>query len=146
MRDDDIHLLDDILKTQWKENTDPIEKGIQAGLDRIKSKLRDDNNKLEEALQPYTGYAGRHRNVTAGENMPVGFSRFTEHTVDMNGQQLKGRHVHELQSDLSRDMRELGPKGGSLEKDQAELATLKSKLAGVDELDPTQKNRKSKAR
>jgi hypothetical protein len=146
-RKDSVALMassDDILKTQWKENTDPIEKGIQAGLDRIKSKLRDDNNKLEEALQPYTGYAGRHRNVTAGENMPVGFSRFTEHTVDMNGQQLKGRHVHELQSDLSRDMRELGPKGGSLEKDQAELATLKSKLADVDELDPTQKIEKAK--
>jgi hypothetical protein len=146
-RKDSVALMassDDVLKTQWKENTDPIEKGIQAGLDRIKSKLRDDNNRLEDALQPYTGYAGRHRNVTSGENMPVGFSRFTEHTVDMNGQQLKGRHVHELQSDLSRDMRELGPKGGSLEKDQAELATLKSKLAGVDELDPTQKIEKAK--
>jgi hypothetical protein len=146
-RKDSVALMassDDVLKTQWKENTDPIEKGIQAGLDRIRSKLKDDNSKLEEALQPYTGYAGRHRNVTAGENMPVGFSRFTEHAVDMNGQQLKGRHVHELQSDLSRDMKDLGPKGGSLEKDQAELATLKSKLAGVDELDPTQKIEKAK--
>jgi hypothetical protein len=146
-RKDSVALMassDDVLKTQWKENTDPIEKGIQAGLDRIRSKLKDDNSKLEEALQPYTGYAGRHRNVTAGENMPVGFSRFTEHAVDMNGQQLKGRHVHELQSDLSRDMKDLGPKGGSLEKDQAELATLKSKLAEVDELDPTQKIEKAK--
>ena len=146
-RKDSVALMassDDVLKTQWKENTDPIEKGIQAGLDRIKSKLKDDNSRLDEALQPYTGYAGRHRNVTAGENMPVGFSRFTEHAVDMNGQQLKGRHVHELQSDLSRDMKDLGPKGGSLEKDQAELAALKSKLAGVDELDPTQQIEKAK--
>jgi len=135
---------DDVLKTQWKENTGPIEKGIQAGLDRIRAKLKDEKNKLEEALLPYTGYGGRHRQVTAGENMPVGFSRFTEHTVDMNGQQLKGRHVHELQSDLSRDMKELGPKSGSIEKDRQELATLKSKLAGVDELDPTQKIEKAK--
>jgi len=76
--------------------------------------------------------------------MPIGFSRFTEHTVDIDGRQLKGRHVHELQSDLYRDTKELGPKGGALEKDQAELATLKSKLAEVDELDPTQKLEKAK--
>ena len=118
---------DDVLKTQWKENTDPIEKGIKAGLDKIKSKLRDENDRLQGALDPYTGYAGRHREVTATENMPIGFSRFTEHAVDIDGRQLKGRHVHELQSDLSRDVKERGPKGGSLEKDQKELNNLLAK-------------------
>jgi hypothetical protein len=52
--------------------------------------------------------------------------------------------VHELQSDLAQDVKQLGPKNRSLEKDREELATLKSKLAGIDELDPTQKIDKAK--
>jgi hypothetical protein len=59
--------------------------------------------------------------------MPIGFSRFTEHAIDIDGKQLKGRHVHELQSDLSKDVKELGPKGRSLEKDQKELDNLLTK-------------------
>ena len=78
-------------------------------------------------MQPFTGYGGRHRQATGGDNMPIGFSRFTEHAVDIDGKQLKGRHVHELQSDLSKDMKTLGPKGGSLEKDQKELDSLLDK-------------------
>jgi hypothetical protein len=139
-----LPISDDVLAAQVRESALPLEDGIKAALNRVQQKLREDTSRLEDAVQPYTGYGGRHRSVTGGDNMPIGFSRYTEHTVDLNGQQLNGRHVHELQSDLSRDVRELGPKGGTLEKDQAELATLKSKLAGVDELDPTQQIEKTK--
>jgi hypothetical protein len=135
---------DDIIKEHLRNNVTPINDGIAAAFKRVKENIGGVYSKVEEQLQPYTGYAGRHRSVTGGDNMPIGFSRFTEHAVDIDGRQLKGRHVHELQSDLYRDTKELGPKGGALEKDQAELATLKSKLAGVDELDPTQKLEKIK--
>jgi hypothetical protein len=135
---------DDIIKEYVKNNVSPINEGINAALTKVRDNIANVALKVDDKLKPFTGYAGRHRSVTGGDNMPIGFSRFTEHAVDIDGRQLKGRHVHELQSDLYRDTKELGPKGGALEKDQAELATLKSKLAGVDELDPTQKLEKVK--
>ena len=135
---------DDIIKEYVKNNVRPINDGINAALSKVRDNIANVALKVDEELKPFTGYAGRHRAVTGGDNMPIGFSRFTEHAIDIDGKQLKGRHVHELQSDLYRDVKELGPKGGALEKDQAELATLKSKLAGVDELDPTQKLEKVK--
>jgi hypothetical protein len=135
---------DDIVKEHIKNNVTPINDGINAALTKVRDNIANVALNVDEKLKPFTGYAGRHREVTGGDNMPIGFSRFTEHAVDIDGRQLKGRHVHELQSDLYRDTKELGPKGGALEKDQAELATLKSKLAGVDELDPTQKLEKIK--
>ena len=135
---------DDVIKEHIKNNVTPINDGINAALSKVRDNIANVALNVDEKLKPFTGYAGRHRQVTGGDNMPIGFSRFTEHAVDIDGRQLKGRHVHELQSDLSRDIRELGPKGGALEKDQAELATLKSKLAEVDELDPTQKIEKVK--
>jgi hypothetical protein len=135
---------DDIIKEHIKNNVTPINDGINSALTKVRDNIANVALNVDEKLKPFTGYAGRHRSVTGGDNMPIGFSRFTEHAVDIDGRQLKGRHVHELQSDLYRDTKELGPKGGALEKDQAELATLKSKLAGVDELDPTQKLEKIK--
>jgi hypothetical protein len=135
---------DDVIKEHIKNNVTPINDGINSALSKVRDNIANVALNIDEKLKPFTGYAGRHRAVTGGDNMPIGFSRFTEHAVDIDGRQLKGRHVHELQSDLSRDIKELGPKGGALEKDQAELATLKSKLAGVDELDPTQKIEKAK--
>jgi hypothetical protein len=118
---------DDIIKEHLRNNVTPINDGIAAAFKRVKENIADVYSKVEEKLQPYTGYAGRHRAVTGGDNMPIGFSRFTEHTVDIDGRQLKGRHVHELQSDLSKDVKELGPKGRSLEKDQKELDNLLTK-------------------
>jgi hypothetical protein len=118
---------DDIIKEHLRNNVTPINDGIAAAFKRVKENIADVYSKVDEKLQPYTGYAGRHRAVTGGDNMPIGFSRFTEHTVDIDGRQLKGRHVHELQSDLSKDVKELGPKGRSLEKDQKELDNLLAK-------------------
>ena len=118
---------DDILKEHVKNNVVPINDGISAALAKVKENIVNVYLKVDGELKPYTGYAGRHRQVTGGDNMPIGFSRFTEHTVDIDGRQLKGRHVHELQSDLSKDVKELGPKGRSLEKDQKELDNLLTK-------------------
>jgi hypothetical protein len=118
---------DDIIKEHIKNNVTPINDGINAAITRVKENIYKVYSTVDDKLQPYTGYAGRHRAVTGGDNMPIGFSRFTEHTVDIDGRQLKGRHVHELQSDLSKDIKNLGPKGRSLEKDQKELDNLLAK-------------------
>ena len=118
---------DDIIKEHLRNNVTPINDGIAAAFKRVKENIGDVYSKVDDQLKPFTGYAGRHRQVTGGDNMPIGFSRFTEHTVDIDGRQLKGRHVHELQSDLSKDVKELGPKSGSLEKDQKELDGLLAK-------------------
>ena len=120
-----------------------VRDSVKAAQEKVQDKMRDRYDRAIEDVNPLIGYRGQHAGV-AGEVHPVGFARYTEHTVDMNGKQLNGRHVHELQSDLAQDVRQLGSKSGSLEKDQAELATLKSKLAEVDELDPTQQIEKAK--
>jgi hypothetical protein len=135
---------DDILKEQLKNSATPISQGIDAAMKQVRKNIHTVYDKVYDDLRPYTGYKGQHESVTNREVNPIGFSRYTEHAVDMNGKQLNGRHVHELQSDLAQDVKQLGPKNRSLEKDREELATLKSKLADVDELDPTQKIEKAK--
>ena len=115
---------DDIIKEHIKNNVTPINDGINAAITRAKENIYKVYSTVDDKLQPYTGYAGRHRAVTGGDNMPIGFSRYTEHAIDIDGKQLKGRHVHELQSDLSKDIKNLGPKGRSLEKDQKELDSV----------------------
>jgi hypothetical protein len=135
---------DDVLRAQLKDVTVPIKDGINAAMKKVRENIHTSYDKVYDELQPYTGYKGQHESVTNKEINPIGFSRYTEHAVDMNGKQLNGRHVHELQSDLAQDVKQLGSKNRSLEKDREELATLKSKLAGVDELDPTQKIDKAK--
>jgi len=135
---------DQALITELKDITAPIKDGINAAMRKVRENIHTSYDKVYEELRPYTGYKGQHESVTNKEINPIGFSRYTEHAVDMNGKQLNGRHVHELQSDLAQDVKQLGPKNKSLEKDREELATLKSKLAGIDELDPTQKIEKAK--
>jgi len=128
---------------QVSNKVQTVFESVKAAQGKVQDKMRDRYERAIQEVNPLIGYRGQHANV-AGEIHPVGFARYTEHTVDMNGKQLNGRHVHELQSDLAQDVRQLGAKSGSLEKDQAELATLKTKLAEVDELDPSQAINKAK--
>jgi hypothetical protein len=135
---------DAALQEQLKNVTIPIQEGINAALNRVRQNIHTAYDKVYDEIRPYTGYKGQHEGVTNKEINPIGFSRYTEHTVDMGGKQLNGRHVHELQSDLAQDVRELGHKGKSVEKDREELATLKAKFDATDELDPTQKIERAK--
>jgi hypothetical protein len=135
---------DKILQDQLKDISTPIQEGINAALNRVRENIHTAYDKAYEQVLPYTGYKGQHEGVTNREINPIGFSRYTEHTVDMGGKQLNGRHVHELQSDLAQDVRELGHKGKSMEKDREELAALKAKFDATDELDPTQKIERAK--
>ena len=129
---------DPALLEQVKDISAPIQDGINGAIRQVRENIHTAYDKAYDQIRPYTGYKGQHETVTNKDINPIGFSRYTEHTVDMNGKQLKGRHVHELQSDLAQDVRELGHKGRSVEKDREELAALKTKFNEMDELDPTQ--------
>jgi hypothetical protein len=70
-------------------------------------------------------YQGQHSTLKNPVN-PISFSRFSEHTTDIPGVgKADGIYVNELQSDLLDDLRKKGPKGGSAEKDVAEIQELK---------------------
>ena len=111
------------LKHEVESTLEPIDLQINEGLKRIKRYL-EKNSQFGEELAPHKLYEGQHPTVTPGGH-PVGFSRFTEHTVDVPGHgTLEGRHIHDFQSDLAQDVRSKGPKGGNLEKDKAEYEKL----------------------
>lgn len=97
---------------------------LKVGIQRdITPEVREVRNLLEGEAP----YKGQHASV-AKQPHPIGFSRYTEHEVALPGMgEVKGRHFHELQSDLAQDIRQKGPQGGSLERDEAELATLRQK-------------------
>ena len=111
------------MKHEVESALEPIELQIHEGLTRIKRYL-EKNSKFGEELAPHKLYEGQHPTVTPGGH-PVGFARFTEHTVEVPGYgTLEGRHIHDFQSDLAQDVRRTGPKGGNLEKDKAEYEKL----------------------
>jgi hypothetical protein len=73
-------------------------------------------------------YEGKHTTV-AGKPYPIGFTRFSEHESTIPGMgAVQGRHFHELQSDLSKDMRTKGTTSGSATKDQAEYNKLRGEV------------------
>jgi hypothetical protein len=111
------------LKHEVESTLEPIELQVHEGLTRIKRYL-EKNSQFGEELSPHRLYEGQHPTVTPGGH-PVGFARFTEHTVDVPGYgTLEGRHIHDFQSDLAQDVRSKGPKGGNLEKDKLEYEKL----------------------
>lgn len=111
------------LKHEVESTLEPIQLQVHEGLTRIKRYL-EKNSQFGEELAPHKLYEGQHPTVTPGGH-PVGFARFTEHTVDVPGYgTLEGRHIHDFQSDLAQDVRRTGPKGGNLAKDKAEYDRL----------------------
>ena len=103
--------------------------------DTTKAILVDNKPLLDDILtetQRSSTYKGSHVAVNPEKN-PMGFSRFSEHQVNVPGiGKLDGIYVSELQSDMFRDIKKLGKKGGSAAKDREELTSLfsgiKSKL------------------
>jgi hypothetical protein len=116
--------------------------------DEFRYTLRDIKNKYVE------NYRGQHATL-GGENNPIAFSRFSEHTTDIPGLgTTKGIYVNELQSDRLGDIRTQGPYGGSAQKDLAtrviplreqqarlleQFIKLKSKGAPSDQLSAASK-------
>jgi hypothetical protein len=114
---------------------EPILKDIHEAQTRIRRHLNPELAGLKKNLDQLVVYRGHHGSVTNSQPYPIGFTRFTEHTANIpikTGEAavpMEGRHFHELQSDLSRAMRERGTTTGSAAKDQAEYDVLEEKLS-----------------
>lgn len=90
--------------------------------------LGDDVKELGQKLMQTASYRGAHKHVAAGP-YPVGFTRFSEHETTIPGMgTLQGRHFHELQSDLSKEMRKKGTTFGNEQKDIAESDSLRNQI------------------
>jgi len=78
-------------------------------------------------------YQGQHTTLNNPVN-PISFSRFSEHTTDIPGiGKADGIYVNELQSDRLDDLRKLGPKGGSRQKDEEEFKRVRAELQSTVE-------------
>jgi len=88
--------------------------------DNIYKQTRQTLAPLDAVRDKYKLYTGQHSSV-ASDN-PIGFSRFVEIPAVIPGQgQTQALHVLELQADRLDDLRTLGKRGSSVEKDR-ELA------------------------
>jgi hypothetical protein len=116
-------------KQQLNDALDPILQKYNDLKVGIQRDITPEVRKLEASLEEVAPYAGQHGTI-AGQAHPIGFSRYSEHeaAIPGMGDNVKGRHYHELQSDLAQDVRKKGPAGGSLEKDKAEYDDLSNKV------------------
>jgi hypothetical protein len=97
----------------------------------VKRFMSDDVKQLGLVLQDAAAYRGKHKGVAAGP-YPIGFTRFSEHEATIPGMgEVQGRHFHELQSDLSKDMRKSGTTFGSEQKDAAEIDSLGNQIGDL---------------
>jgi hypothetical protein len=119
--------------TAFKESVanalEPSRVTVHNAIKNIRNVLDPEIKKVGDILYKQGNlYEGRHRGV-AGKPYPISFTRFSEHEAIIPGMgPVQGRHFHELQSDLSRDMRQSGTTSGSLAKDQAEYNKLQGEL------------------
>ena len=114
-----------------KDVFNPLEEEITTASRRLKRYLKDDVSEIARVIEGLTPYEGKHPTV-AGKNNPIGFSRFTEHEVNVPGYgALQGRHLHELQSDMFNAIREKGHKRGSVANDQIEYDRLSEQVRQV---------------
>jgi hypothetical protein len=113
-----------------KNALEPSIHTIHEAAKNIQRVVSDDVKKIGDVLLKGKMYQGKppHVNIT-GKPYPVGFTRFSEHeaTIPDVGV-VQGRHFHELQSDLSNDMRKYGTTSGNAAKDQAEYNKLQGEL------------------
>jgi hypothetical protein len=119
--------------TAFKESVEnalePSRVTIHEATKNIKNVLDPEIKKVGDILyQRGNLYEGRHKGV-AGKPYPIGFTRFSEHEATITGMgTVQGRHFHELQSDLSKDMRKAGTTSGSAAKDIYEYDKLQREL------------------
>jgi hypothetical protein len=114
-----INLMDTIVEPLLQQN--------RMDLNAIKKYTGDSTKKVAADLEKARLYEGKHKSV-AGEPYPIGFTRFSEHEANIGGQTLQGRHFHEIQSDLSKDVKRQGSSSGSKAADQTEYDGLQEKL------------------
>jgi hypothetical protein len=113
-----------------KNALEPSIQTIHQAVKNVQRVVNDDVKKIGDVLLKGKMYQGGQSHVNiAGKPYPVGFTRFSEHeaTIPDVGV-VQGRHFHELQSDLSKDMRKYGTTSGNAAKDQAEYNKLQGEL------------------
>jgi len=140
----DVHSYNHLLGTKFRESVanalEPSRVTVHEAIKNIRNVLDPEIKKVGDILYRQGNlYEGRHRGV-AGKPYPISFTRFSEHEAIIPGMgPVQGRHFHELQSDLSRDMRLAGTTSGSLAKDQAEYNKLQGELRQEQQKLQTQK-------
>lgn len=103
--------------TAVKEALDPVEVMVMKAHDNLKNYLKAPVYEVNQVLSKDLPYTGQHTSLK-NESNPIAFSRFSAHTAQIPGiGEAKGIYVNELQSDLLDDLRKMGKKGGSKEKD-----------------------------
>lgn len=122
--------LDDVpgqMFRQMREGLQPLQDKIfDAGYsEEFTNTLRS----LDERIENMTPYPGQHESVTKGTKVPVAFSRYTDHIVNIPGfGETKVMNFSELQSDMLDDIIKKGGKSGNLAKDQNEIAEVEDKM------------------
>lgn len=122
--------LDDVpgqMFRQMKEGLRPLqEKILDAGYSK---EFTNTLNSLDERIENMTPYLGQHESVTKSTKIPVAFSRYTDHIVNVPGfGETKVMNFSELQSDMLDDIIKKGGKSGNLAKDQNEIAEVEDKM------------------
>ena len=120
---------------EFEQNVkDVLEPSIQTLHEAAKNVQRfmsNDVKELSQNLVSVAGYRGSHQKV-ADRPHPIGFTRFSEHQATIPGVgTVEGRHFHELQSDLSKEMRKQGTTYGSVEKDEAQIRKLRNQIEAL---------------
>lgn len=120
---------------EFEQNVkDVLEPSIQTLHEAAKNVQRfmsNDVKELSQNLVSVAGYRGSHQKV-ADKPHPIGFTRFSEHQATIPGVgTVEGRHFHELQSDLSKEMRKQGTTYGSVEKDEAQIRELRNQIEAL---------------
>ena len=123
-----VNAQTDRAQAALKTALEPSVQTVHEASKNVQRFMSDDVKELGLVLQNVAAYRGKHKGVAASP-YPIGFTRFSEHEATVPGMgTVQGRHFHELQSDLSKDMRKSGTVGGSAAKDTKELDSLQVQI------------------
>ena len=116
-------------KESLENALEPARVTVHEAIKNIKNFMDPEIKKVGDILyQRGNLYEGKHKYV-AGKPYPIGFTRFSEHEATVPGiGAVQGRHFHELQSDLSKDMRKSGTTSGNEQKDIVESNLLRNQI------------------
>lgn len=121
------------LKAQVLDLLKNTERPLNESLETMKSTADELMGKFQTEIGRAPLYKGQHTALKNSPDDPISFSRFSEHTTDIPGiGKADGIYVNELQSDLLDDLRKQGTKGGSREKDKAELAKIRERQTSIE--------------
>lgn len=134
MKDAAMHVSGnpDLLKA-IRTGFDDARAASREALKEVKKEATEARRMFGDDTRDLAKYEGQHPSLKNPPS-PISFSRFSEHTTEIPGiGKAEGIYVNELQSDLLDDLRKLGPKGGSSEKDEALVAQFRRERNRLEE-------------